>query len=161
DRLRTIDGRFVDSRVIESWAGELPRTDELRDQANAIRDWRLRNPQNATAALLDARYAIAYAVQARGAKPHGKLEARSPPLVVQYASNAKSALESVKTGAAGNPMWYALMLEVGALEAWPEARIAALLAEAAQAGADTVPVYLAAASSLMPDTGAPPAQYRR
>jgi hypothetical protein len=159
ERLR--DGKWSLEILFDGYGDVLTHAGQWDEQLSLIRKWRAESPKSLVAALIEARYWIAYAKFALGKEPAAKIPSRARQISGKRASIARSRLTASRPYAAKNPLWYHEMLTVATLQRWPYAKKMALFNDAVTAEPGFDPTYVAMATSLAPRWGGSLAQYRR
>jgi hypothetical protein len=160
NRERLKDGTWTLQKLVDGYATLLLRADQWEEQLSVLRKWRTRSPTSLAAALIEARYWIAYSRFTLGKDPAAKLPPGAREIAAKRAATARSRLQASKRYAKTNPLWYYEMLGVATLERWPYAKRKALFDEAVRTYPDFDPIYVAMAASFAPHWGGSLAQHQ-
>ena len=160
-RERATNGAFINWLLLSGYESQLGDERPWDEQLARLRQWRTEDPESGAAALMEAKYWMAYAWFARGTQFAVNVPEQAFKSASERIAKARAVLEDSKPYAASNPAWYAEMLEVAVFEGWPRPERVAIFDEALTAEPLYDPIYEAMARSLTPRWGGSLEDYHR
>jgi len=158
---RLKDGKWVLGELFNGYGEWLVTQTSWDEPLAKIREWRIAEPTNADAALIEATYWVTYAWFARGGEFASNVPARAWEIAGDRMAKARAVLEECKSYASDNPVWYSQMLSVALFQSWPRSAQMALFNEAVKAEPYYYATYFIIATSLLPRWGGSLADYHQ